>query len=100
MRQLLIRVRFWDHLTFAKNEGLRTTDNAVLYNAFEWFTDVCSVNRDTRSRHRTDLSNKVKQLTSILEERTALINALREQIVFEWLWKEENNRCILLLEPP
>ena len=100
MRQLLIRVRFWDHLTYAKNEGLRTTDNAVLYMAILCFNQSISVNRDTRSIPRTELSQKVNQLTSILQERTALINALREQIVFEWLWKEEHNKCVLLLEPP
>lgn len=101
MRQLLVKVRFWDHLLYYKNQWLRTTWNAIIYNVFSKLTAQNSSNRQARDKLKTLDASKLKQLRLALEDQSDHINTLRTHIEDARLWKSSHDEnSDELLEPP
>lgn len=101
MRQLLIKVRFWDHLYYTKEDGLRTTENAVLYSLMVDFNCSNNLVRQAGAKDRTFKPRFFEQLTTCIQDNTEYINAITNRREYDKSSScEENEKSSLSLEPP
>ena len=101
IRQLLIKVRFWDHLYYTKEDWLQTTENALLYQLMMNFNSISSSIRREGDKLRTFDPRSFEQFTTCIENNSTYINAISYRLENgtdeDW---DENETSKQSLEPP
>lgn len=101
IRWLLIKVRFWDKLTYTKVDGLQTKSTWVLTNLSGQINLLSSFFRQKGKKHKTIDPCLVQQLEQALIANTEYITAISNHIEYHGIKiDEEWQSAEKSLEPP